>query len=66
MLKISHTITLEFLAEINLNLVKNQHICFHGNHGSNMAVGVVSTAYSRRILIFCLVYVKYIPFEVVI
>ena len=44
MLKISHTIALEFLAEINLNLVKKRHICFHGNHGSNMAVGDVSTA----------------------
>ena len=44
MLKISHTIALEFLAEINLNLVKKQHICFHGSHGSNMAVGEVSTA----------------------
>ena len=44
MLKISHTIALEFLAEINLNLVKRQHVCFHGNNGSNMAVGDVSTA----------------------
>ena len=48
MLKISHTnnilLALEFIAVINLNLVKNQHICFHGNHGSNMDVGDVSIA----------------------
>ena len=31
-----------------------------------MAFGDVSTSDSRRILIFCLVYVKYIPVEVVI
>ena len=66
MLKISHTIALEFLAEISLNLVKSSIFCFHGNHESNMAVGDVSTADSRRILIFCLVHVKYIPVEVVI
>ena len=23
---------------------KDQHICFHGNHGSNVGVGVVSAA----------------------
>ena len=46
MLKISHTninilSALELLAEIDLNLVKKQHICFHGNHRSDMAVGDV-------------------------
>ena len=44
MLKISHILAFDFLAEINLNFVKKQHICFHGNNGSNMAVGDVSTA----------------------
>ena len=46
MLKISHTIALEFLAEINQNLVKRSILifCFHDNHESNMAVGDVSTA----------------------
>ena len=48
MLKISHTnnilLALGFLAEIDLNLVKKHHICFHGNHGSNVAVRDVSIA----------------------
>ena len=48
MLKISHTnnnlLALEFLAEFNVNLVKNQHIGFHGNHVNSMAVGDVSIA----------------------
>ena len=45
---------------------KNQQICFHGNHGSNVVVGVVSIADPGRLLIFLIVYVKCIPVEVII
>ena len=48
MLKISHTnnilLALGFLAEIKPKFGKNQHICFHGNHGSRVAVGDISIA----------------------
>ena len=53
-----------FNFEYFLSKSKNQHICFHGNHGSNSGVRVVSVADSSSILISCIVYVKCIPVEV--
>ena len=46
-----------------LSKSKNQHICFHGNHGSNVRVEVVSVADSYMILISYMVYVKCIPVD---
>ena len=61
MLKISHTIALVFLAVINLNLVKSSIIVAMATMEATWLLGMF-----QRILIFCLVYVKYIPVEVVI
>ena len=33
-----------FSFEYFLSKPKNQHICFHGNHGSNIGVEVISVA----------------------
>ena len=52
------------ILSIFLSKSKNQHICFHGNHGCNVGVGIVSVADSESILISCIVYVKCIPVEV--
>lgn len=41
---------------------KNLHLCFHGNHGSNVGIGEVSTAdINWRILFSRIVYVKCLP-----
>ena len=52
------------ILSIFLSKSKNQHICFHGNHGSNVGVGVVSVADSLSILISCIVYVKCIQVDI--
>ena len=52
------------ILSVFLSNSKNQHICFHDNHGSNVGVGVVLFADSRRIVFSCRVYIKCIPVDV--